>query len=198
VSTTGCSGYEDYKSVAINNRVTKEDWEKLVFYYDLDNKWLLTHAGYHPSWIDRSKFNANEILQYSHEAACRKLKIESVEAKKAFYANKMHWFNMPGYSRSRNSPYYGGITWCDWDKEFNVVKGLNQIVGHTPIRGELYWLFVREDHIHPESAPWDKVCPELSNKTSYNICLDSEPGSKYYAVYEDGKLSIYNADKEIK
>src|SRR6266705_1062443 len=46
-----CSGYEQFKSIAINDIVTKKDWEKLIFHYVIDDKWLLSHAGVHPTWI---------------------------------------------------------------------------------------------------------------------------------------------------
>ena len=190
-SSLHCAGHEQYKSVTINDFVTSKDWEKLVFYYNLDNKWLLTHAGLHPYWINPSNFKRKEIMSYTLKQACSKLAIESIKAKKSFQKNEMHWFAMPGYSRCSNSYCYGGLLWCDWDEEFHPVGGLHQIVGHTP-NHELFWLYLKEGDTNFQSAPWNKVCPELSNKSSYNICLDSQPGSRYYAIYEDGQLSIHN------
>jgi len=39
---------------------------------------------------------------------------------------------------------------------------------------------------------------QLSGKSSFNLCLDSQPGSKFYAIYENGKLGIHNADELLK
>lgn len=184
-----CSGYDQYKSITINDFVTKDDWEKLKFFHILDGKWLLSHAGMHPSWIDYSSFKPNKISEFSLGLIKRRLTGESIEAKKAFYANKMHWFAMPGFTRSQ-SPYYGGITWCDWNKEFHPIRGIHQIVGHTPDY-ELTWKTVREEEDFFEEVHWERISnPTLTDKSSYNLCLDSHPGSQYYAIYENEKLTI--------
>ena len=196
-SSMRCSGYEQFKSITINDFVTKNDWEKLVFFHILDGKWLLSHAGVHPSWIEPSKFKHEVISEFSLELIKRRLTGESIEAKKAFYANKMHWFAMPGFSRSR-SPYYGGITWCDWNEEFHPIRSVHQIVGHTPSR-ELTWIVANNEGGTTKNPfqvlPLEGVFnPVLTDKNSYNLCLDSHPGSQYYAIYEDGRLTVHKAD----
>ncbi len=193
-----CSGYDQYKSFIINDFITKKDWEKLVFFYNLDNKWLLTHAGFHPSWIDPSLFKPNKILEYSITKACNRLQNESNDAKKALYRGGNHWFAMPGFTRSYDSPYYGGLTWCDWNKEFHPVRGLHQILGHTP-NFKLTWNILKEGEDKFKSLPLRSVNnPSLTDKNSYNICLDSQPGSKYYAIYENGNLTIHETTKLLK
>ena len=188
-----CSGYEQFKSITINDFVTKNDWEKLKFFHILDGKWLLSHAGVHPSWIDYSSFKSNKISEFSLETIKRRLIGESIEAKKAFYANGMHWFAMPGFTRSQ-SPYYGGITWCDWNKEFHPIRGIHQLVGHTP-NYKLTWSVIEEGVSRFNTLPLEGVStPILTDKSSYNLCLDSQPGSQYYAIYEGGKLTIHKAD----
>jgi hypothetical protein len=188
-----CSGYEQFKSVTINDFVTKQDWEKLKFFYILDNRWLLSHAGVHPSWIESSKFKPNVISEYSLRAINRRLIGESAEAKKLFYANSMHWFAMPGFSRS-SCPYYGGITWCDWNNEFHPIRGIHQIVGHTP-DFKLTWHIVDENESSFKTLSLEEVSnPILTDKNSYNLCLDFHPGSKYYAIYENKQLTIHEAD----
>lgn len=185
-----CSGYEEAKSIAINKIVKKEDWEKLVFFHVLDDKWLLSHAGVHPSWIDKSSFKGNAINESTLPTVKRRLEAEVEQAKKAFYANKMHWFGMPGFSRSHSSPYFGGLTWCDWNDEFSPIRGVHQIVGHTPLYN-LTWISVESGAQRYEILPAECIDnPTLTTDSSYNICLDSEPGSRYYAIYEEGKLSI--------
>ena len=189
-----CSGYEQYKSILINDIVKKQDWEKLVFFHNLDNKWLMTHGGFHPTWIDMSRARGDKVMEYSIERATKRLSREVNSCKKALYSDKHHWFAMPGFARSHTSPYYGGILWCDWDKEFQATKGLHQLCGHTP-NYNLRWCVIKEGGDRQESLPLESVVnPTLSDKNSYNICLDSQPGSRYYAIYEDGNLSIHKSD----
>jgi hypothetical protein len=190
-AATRCSGYDHFKSVAINDIVSKKDWEKLKFFHILDNRWLLSHAGVHPSWIDPVKFKANTIIESSLDEIGKRLEFDTVEAKRAFYANGMHWFNMPGFSRSR-SPYHGGITWCDWDDEFQPIRGIHQIVGHTPrLRMNCKLVKENESHVEPPFPLVSLPNTSLTDKNSYNLCLDSrEPGSRYYAIYENQELKI--------
>ena len=187
-----CSGYEQYKAISINDFVKKEDWEKLVFYYVLDNQWLLSHAGVSPYWINPHKFNSAEVNQFSLDFIVKRLKNETNEAKKKFYLNKIHWFGMPGYTRSNNSPYYGGITWLDWNGEFHPIRGVHQIVGHTP-NNQITWNIVKEKDTSPlwKLSIEEIENPILTDENSYNLCLDSHPGSKYYAIYENKQLTIH-------
>jgi hypothetical protein len=186
-----CSGYEQYKSITINDFVTKEDWEKLVFHYVLDGQFLLSHGGVAPFWLNPHNFNPMEISEYNLNFVDNRLKRESIEAKKQFYRNQVHWFGMPGHSRSYNAPFYGGITWLDWNKEFHPIRGIHQIVGHTP-NYNLSWTIVKDGETSPLwQLPLDVIgSPILTDKSSFNVCLDSQPGSRYYAVYEDKRLII--------
>lgn len=187
-----CAGYDQFKSIVINDFVKKEDWEKMVFFYNLDNKWLLSHGGLHPYWINPSKFDPTKSIEFSIQKATRLLNNQVEPAKKALYQNGLHWFAIPGYGRCRRSPYYGGIFWCDWNKEFQPIKGLHQIVGHTP-KFEQHWINMEEgeDKVIKTPPIGDVVNPTLSDKNSYNICIDTTPGSKYYVIYENGNLSIH-------
>jgi len=186
-----CSGYEQFKCISINDFVKKEDWEKLEWFHVLDNKWLLSHAGVHPNWIKPSTFKPDIISEISLTTIKRRLKADIIPAKEAFYANKMHWFAMPGFSRSDVSPYYGGLTWCDWTKEFHPIRGVHQLVGHTPCY-DLTWIVVKQEGESFNALPLEEVSnPTLTDKNSYNLCLDSQPGSKYYAIYENGNLLVH-------
>ena len=183
-----CSGYDQFKSMVISDVVDKSDWEKLKPFYVLDNKWLLSHAGVHPSWLDPAKFKNKEPITISLEKLSKKLERDSVEFIKACNRKEFHWFLIPGFSRCGTSPYYGGLLWCDYQREFHPIRGINQIVGHTPAYS-LRWSYLLEDDPRFHDAALG-VVPKLSEKTSYNICLDSQPGSQYYATYENGKLTI--------
>lgn len=186
-----CSGYEQYKAITINDFVTKQDWEKLVFFHVIDNKWLLSHGGLAPYWLKPHGFNAMEISQYKLDTVVRRLKSNTLDAKKTFYSGGVHWFGLAGHTRSYNAPYYGGVTWLDWNGEFHPIRGIHQIVGHTP-NYQLTWNVVRDG---AESPEWKLSLssvenPTLTENNSYNLCLDSQPGSRFYATYEDGKLTV--------
>ena len=196
-----CSGYEQFKAITINDFVTKDDWEKLVFFHVLNDKWLISHAGVHPSWINPSNFQAGKISQYTLKYVVRKLKNDSINCKRNLYAGKNHWFAMPGFSRS-SSPYYGGITWCDWNKEFHPIRGINQLVGHTP-NYYLNWSNVaaggtRAEPLYIGNSGFTFDDSQLSNEASFNLCLDSQPGSRYYAIYENEKLEIIDTGETKK
>jgi len=185
-----CSGYDQFKSIAINDLVTPKDWQKLVFYHVLDNKWLLSHGGVHPFWFSPDKFKPGEIHEYSLAQVTAKLKRDSFQFLKAAGRCEHHWFYTSGFARGP-SPYYGGLLWCDWNKEFHPIRGVNQIVGHTP-NYELSWTIIGEGESEFTSLPLTVGVQDwnLTEKSSFNLCLDSQPGSRYFAIYEDGKLSV--------
>jgi len=196
-----CSGYEQFKAIAINDFVRKEDWEKLVFFHVLNDRWLLSHGGVHPSWINPENFQATKIAEYTLKYVVRKLTNDSVDCKRNLYVGKHHWFAMPGFSRS-SSPYYGGITWCDWNKEFHPIRGINQLVGHTP-NYHLNWSNVaaggtRAECLYIGNSGFVFEDALLSNDASFNLCLDSQPGSRYYAIYENEKLEIIDTGETKK
>lgn len=184
-----CSGYSQPKSIVINNFVTSDDWKKLVFYYNLDGKWLLSHAGVHPCWIDGDKFHKCEKINTDIIKLSKKLKRETEQFLIKTSRGEFHWFGVPGFSRCDNSPYYGGVLWCDWDKEFWPTRGVHQITGHTPLH-QLKWIFLTDGDPVTHTSGLG-VVPKLRKDTSYNICIDSHPGSQYYAIYEGGLLTIH-------
>lgn len=185
-----CSGYDQYKSIAINDLVQQRDWQKLKFFHVIDDKWLLSHAGVHPAWLNPSKFKACDFPEYSLNYLKKRLKQDSEACLIALGRFQHHWFTTSGFARGP-SPYYGGITWCDWNKEFHPIKGINQIVGHTP-NYELYVIARKEGDTKSSTLPLRVGVQdfELSPTSSINICLDSQPGSRFYGIYENGKLTV--------
>jgi hypothetical protein len=193
-SNIRCGGYEQYKAIAINDIVKPKDWNKLKFFHVLDD-WFLTHGGIHPYWIDPVKFRKNEPVTITKEELVKKLKHDSLECKKQLTAGKWHWFIVAGFSRS-NSPYVGGVTWCDFNQEFHPMRGIHQIVGHTPDRDKVKWIVMKENDnaiYAPKGAE-----PELSDKTSFNVCLDSYPALKWYGIWEGKKLTINETKNIVK
>lgn len=103
-----CSGYDQYKSIAINDIVESRDWEKLKFFHVLDNRWLLSHAGVHPAWLNPGKFEACDFPQYSLSCLEKRLKTDSEACLIALGRFQHHWFTISGFARSP-LPYYGGV-----------------------------------------------------------------------------------------
>lgn len=179
-----CSGYDQFKSIAINDIVTKDDWEKLVFFYVIDDTWLLSHGGVHPHWLN---INNEEGPTITLPQVVERLERDSKVCVKNLYRRNYHWFIQEGFARS-SCPCYGGLLWCDWNQEFHPVMGINQIVGHTP-NPDVSWIFRKRGDARSQIAPLG-VVPKLGIDVSYNLDLDSHPGSRFYALYVDGKLEI--------
>jgi len=186
-----CGGWEQYKSTIINDIVKPEDWNKLKFFHVLDD-WILSHAGVHSYWLDPVKSHKSLPVEITKDQLIKKLERGSEECVKLINQNRHHWFTIAGFSRS-GSPFVGGLLWLDFNEEFCPIQGIHQIVGHTPDRYNVKWKFFKEnDTIMSESTSGAE--PVLSDKSSYNVCIDSYPALKWYAIYEDKKLII----KEFK
>ena len=181
-----CSGYEQAKSIVINNRIKPEDWNKLKFFYVLDD-WILSHAGVHPYWIDPVKERNGEDIIITKDTLVKKLERDAPECVKQLKNKRSHWFEICGHARSHASPFVGGIIWLDFNYEFTPIRGIHQIVGHTP-SDKIRWRIMKENDnavYAPEGAE-----PELNEKTSFNVCFDSSPTLKWCAIYEDKSLKI--------
>lgn len=114
------SGNTPKKSEIINKILTKEDWDLLQFYH-FEQKFLLTHAGLHPSFVK----GISDII-YTLKALLDKAisEIEDGEIEPILDA---------GLARGGLNPF-GGITWLDWHDEFEPISNLNQIMGHTEVK----------------------------------------------------------------
>lgn len=187
-----CGGYTDEKSKIINSIVKPDDWNKLKFYHVIDD-WILSHAGIHPFWIDMVKFRKNEPVEITQEALIQKLETDSKECIKRLNKGDGNWFIVAGFSRS-NSPFVGGLLWCDFNQEFEPIRGIHQILGHTPDRENIRWSFLKEGSTIPEASIHGAE-PYLSKQSSYNVCIDSYPALKWYAILEDKKLTIHETEK---
>lgn len=118
-----CSGYESDKYRAIDETLDKELFFKKFKFHHVVDKWLLTHAGLHPSYLPNS-------LDRTPEAIDEWLKIETIACHKALRTFKKHWFFNAGMTRGGRCAF-GGIEWCDFFGEFDKIHGVKQIVGHT-------------------------------------------------------------------
>lgn len=129
-----CSGYTEWKDVAINHRVDVEHWRGVGRLSIQVGRYLLSHAGYHPSML---KFR----------------KVEGPALRLAYQDNTklIPPLLMPGARRGGLPGDIGGPTWLDW-ADFEDIQGLPQIVGHTPDtivrkKGESYCLDTMLHHV---------------------------------------------------
>lgn len=121
-----CSGYTDAKFNVINSILTRQDWDKYLWYFWLDTI-LITHAG-----LDYRAYNTIDVDEIKNN-----LEKDSILANKALYNNESHWFYRTGFSRGGNQEF-GGIVWLDFNEEFMPIKGLKTIQGHTRQREPAY------------------------------------------------------------
>jgi len=113
----GCSGFTNSKAVEVSKEMSWEAWQKVRIFY-LVNGWLVSHAGFHPSFW-RPVISVEENLRYLWD--------ECLEATSRFCLHQMF---VIGAARGGFSEV-GGPLWLDWNREF--VDGLDfpQLVGHT-------------------------------------------------------------------
>jgi hypothetical protein len=187
-----CSGYDQWKYLLVQDSLPKTVWDKLKWYHVLDGTWLLTHAGLHKAnlpediralHIDRPTFIA-EITKY--------LDKEIVFGFRKAANNEVSWIFNAGRSRGGMNGV-GGIIWCDYDREFFPIKGLNQIVGHTPQAITARWTVFDETHGRPvqrTSALWTPDEKRLlDTEESVNICLDVHRNT-HYGVWDGKSLKV--------
>lgn len=191
-----CSGYEDWKNFIISDVLSRETWDALKWYHILDDTWLLTHAGLHsenvPETVKKLHGNRPEFLKAIGEF----LDAELVNAFRSLGNNVPHWLLNAGGSRG-GSQKWGGITWCDFEREFIPLKGLNQILGHTPQgSGIAKWTVIdksgkigsyRSDLYFPREVITDPNC-------SVNIDLDVYRNT-HYGVWDGKTLTVGSYDK---
>lgn len=165
---TLCSGYTTHKyTLAVEqfgvNKTHISD--KFKWYIWIDDK-LCSHAGLHPKFIRSVCKNNDDIDKYLQE--------ESEAANMCLKTNQKHWFYLSGRARG-GSERYGGITWLDFDQEYDPIDGLQQIVGHTHRKTKKIQCHRSEGTINPLDAD--------------NICIDTN-------MYE--YLTVTNGKWEIK
>lgn len=171
------SGNTEAKAYAIRGALTEKDWNLLkLFHYE--QNFLMTHAGVHQfliNWYVSQKksiyskhihiINNKEVLDLNTQEVIDKIiQPATDEALIDISRNKSHPWLDAGYARGGIQPV-GGIIWLDWNKEFEPISDLNQIVGHT-------------EHQFPE---------QKSTQNSDNYCLDTR--NHHIGILEDGKFS---------
>lgn len=148
-----CSGYSHAKNQAINNVLSKHDWEKLKYIHE-EQGWWLSHAGVTSFWF---------------EHPVKGITLEHVTQRIEKELDQYLIGEFPGCifaaDRYRGGSYpSGGILFNDW-RNLDIIRNINQIVGHTPNR-------------------------TIQHKTSDHgeiYCVDALP---YYITIEESKINI--------
>ena len=155
-----CPGYETDKAKAVAKVLTPDHWKRLRLWYIIEDgprPWILSHAGIERPWIPEGADPVSFLRQLEAEA------LEGLYEK----GQSHPLFYYCSGARGGRDPYSGPL-WMDWG-DFRPIAGINQIVGHTPLR-------------KPD---------QYSTEDSTNWCLDTH--LRHYAVLENGELSLRQA-----
>lgn len=179
-----CPGFTQFKSMLINDIVPHKVWDKLIFHHNLDDKWLLSHAGVHPKYACGTK--PGQVGRSDIRTIDKWLKEESEKFLIAAGRKTPHWFVDWSRKRSGNiNP--GGILWCDFEGDLNNILGVNQIVGHSA-NIEIRWKYNTEGDFRHKWYEGVELVPKYSQDASYSLCLDTF--LTYYAIWDGKSLEI--------
>ena len=110
-----CPGFTRAKARGIREILRPEHWRRLQLAH-AEQGWLISHAGFHPSWIE--------------EANVEKLLVRCERAMAKVRRGAFDFLFGAGVDRA-GTQLVGGPLWMDWDSLIPT-PGINQIVGHTP------------------------------------------------------------------
>ncbi|MCB1116272.1 MAG: metallophosphoesterase [Chlamydiia bacterium] len=171
-----CPGFTYEKWELICEVFGEEDvWKEFKAFHFIGG-YLLSHAGVHLNLLHPILgFDLKQLKKDEEEAFLRCTAGESIP----FF----------GCGRSRGGNYrIGGITWQDFDRDFVPIKGVNQIVGHTPHPQVRAQCLLDDEEV--VECTWDAYLGMGNSKElkSLNIALDTH--RKYYALIVNGKVQI--------
>jgi hypothetical protein len=166
--TTICSGYYKWK----DNLITKEFGsflpairDKFLWYLFIDD-FLCSHAG-----VNSYHFPPN--LTVNKDGVTKWLDEQIKDAEPPLINGGRHWLYGVGAARGGRQNI-GGITWQDFDCEFEPIDGLKQLVGHSSHRTILN---------HVEDGNMDLT--QADN-------LDIDCHLSQWILIQDGKIIIRN------
>lgn len=144
----------------IAKTLSPEFWSATRLFVNV-NGWLLSHAGVaRAHWPARTSL-AESLVALERDCVAALQSITApVPAPGAFRAP--HPLLQAGYVRGGDTPV-GGLTWLDWDHEFEDALPAPQLVGHT-------------------------VSPLGARRNGCSWCLDG--GQACYGVLEAGELGV--------
>jgi hypothetical protein len=103
-----CSGYKAATDAHVIH-LKERMWKTMIPFLKLPDNFIVTHAGVNSATIDHL-----DELEFANPDS------------------PLHWI---GRSRGGRAPT-GGIFWCDFNREFVPIEGVNQIFGHTAKGGQ--------------------------------------------------------------
>jgi len=145
-----CSGWDVAKQQVFHRHFPGDMLLKRSSWISNCQDWLISHAG-----ITRKLYRS-----FSKNNTFEEIVDWVKNAENALTAGVMHAAFVAGRERGGRAKS-GGILWCDWDA-FEPIKGIRQIVGHTPAEEVRY--------------------------KKRNVCLDTN--LHHYGVIEKGELTI--------
>lgn len=142
-----CPGFTKAKSQAIRETLLPKHWHRFKLAHE-EQGWLLSHAGFHPAWIDAP--TVPKILQRCETAMALAAsgKVDPILA----------YGETPGGVQR-----FGGPLWMAWEN-FLPIPGINQVVGHST--GEC----VREQNTDRSR----NVCIDVENASVATILTNGE------------------------
>jgi Calcineurin-like phosphoesterase len=153
-----CPGYSEEKSYIIKQYMATE-WHRFRIYTQI-GKWTLSHGG----------FSSYQISMM--QGGIKQLEAEQRRCLHAYYTSQTHPWMYCSSRRDGRATCHDGPLWCDWSA-LDVVKGLNQLVGHT------------RDHV-PRNR-----CNIYGNE---NVCIDTNLAN--YALIHDGdELAVHSTNE---
>jgi len=135
-----CTGYQPDTAATLAMMLTRETCRVFRYHYWIGPDILCSHAGLSQPWVDDAfgvgdapaRPAVTEIQAWLDECAERILHSPN-SGKLVRNTAPDSLFTAVGRSRGGYGSAVGGLTWCDWNREFTPVQGLRQIVGHTQL-----------------------------------------------------------------
>lgn len=189
-----CSGYEQWKYFIVHDRIDPKVWDKVKWYTFLDDTWLLSHGGLHNLNVPKNIAAKHKNRKKFIKALDEWLQAEIITGFRNGASGISSWIFNAGAARWGNQRV-GGIIWCDFEREFYPVRGINQIVGHTPqgLGFPKWCVLFKEDRVSfPPAHLFTPTREALDDtNTSFNIDLDVHKNT-HWAVWDGQKLTIGN------
>lgn len=152
-----CPGFSYERRIDIGNYLQRKHWSEFKLYVKVGN-FYCSHAGFSPKFVNPIFGLSDEYIQFQTQKALDD----------AFSGLKTSWL---GWGPGRGgSEIVSGITWLDFNSEFEIIENFNQIVGHT-----IAW---KVRHF------WDE--------TSQNYCMDTNLDHFLVVDDETNEVQIYS------
>lgn len=156
---TMCSGFTNKKCQAVHACLKQAHFDRFVW-YAWSGDYLCSHAGLSQGLVPEATRSKKALISWLRAEAV----IATDHVKNKQYP---HWIYMAGRAVGGIAPF-GGLCWCR-PSEFIPIKGIKQIMGHTPHR-----------------IPYQRATLESPD----NWLLDSH--TEYYGIMIEGTLAVTN------